>query len=756
MTKYYYITKKQPDWEHPDITITDKIDGLIEMFNNNTLLGLDTENNSINPFKAKPLLFQLSDGKTSYVVNVQEYHSILCYLLHFYNNKQYILHNAQYDYKIIKQQYGVELRNLIDTMVIEQILGRGSGRSNNLETTHLRRLGSYMPVPKTQRDRFTQMGENPIFELDDILYSAYDPICLFPIYEVQKPLIEQYGLQKRIYDIAFPLIPILGDMCLEGFTLDEVKWKQILEENKRLKFDTECKLDEEIRKFSLYTPLLRHGRWTRKRRKVELLQTDLFGNDVEISNENLKNISYGSNKDLKQLFGILKQPFPEKVDKDSDKPDFKFGAKKISFAEEALEQYKITYPSSKMRSFIDLLIKYKELDKAINSFGNIFLKDRIKLKSKSAKKYKIGYRNPITNKVHTIYKQEFTKNGRLSSGDVEHGFYNSQQMIKEAKYRNCFTLTQEEIDNDWWISTYDLAAAELVILASNSGDKKLIEIITKDEDLHSYLATSSYTKIIRYIINNMPENRAYDELYQLLKANKLNNDLQKVIGKTENGDEIYADYTDEEVDEITKQRVESAIKEKGITIHKKKHVDIRNPYKNVVYGVNYGAAKDKIAETLNVPVYYGELILDGMRNAIPQAFAYLDRIAREGVKNGYIIFNKRTNSRHWFKAWLDSAEQGRELYGKEIGQIQRAAKNYGISGTQADMLKEAMVELHKVLTAGGVEFKFLLSVHDELVIKHKGYEHGKLIGKTMTEVCNYYLNNISMKVSGETKHYWHK
>src|SRR5690606_20584561 len=118
------------------------------------------------------------------------------------------------DYKILKYLYNYELYNIIDTMSIEQILGRGSGRRASLEETHLRRLGDYMPIAKATRQDFSTMSINSTFEIDHILYSAYDPKCLIHIYNVQKNLIDKYHLGRRIYEIAHPIVSVLGDMSL--------------------------------------------------------------------------------------------------------------------------------------------------------------------------------------------------------------------------------------------------------------------------------------------------------------------------------------------------------------------------------------------------------------------------------------------------------------------------------------------------------------------------------------------------------------
>lgn len=739
----YYITHREPKWLDPSITVLDSPDRCIEMFKNTDVIGGDTENNGLNTILAIPLLTQFSDGVDSYVID----RTVDSSWLKDYTNRTILTQNGQYDYRIWKRHYGVEFRKMIDIMIEEQILGRGSGRSNSLESIHQRRLNKFLPLPKSTRNSFGKMGPNSEIELDHVKYSAYDPYCLFEIHKAILPLIHNYNLTRRVFDIAMPLIPILGDMCHEGFYLDEPKWKQVLRDNKEGKYHVECKLDEIVREFAKDHIRLKGCKWTRKRFKTDGEQAGLFNDSVTIGNESDKNISYGSIKDKLYIFNVLKEPIPQAKDKKTQEY-------KDSFAEEALEQYKIEYPSSRMTNFINGLLEYAKYDKEINSFGEIFLKDRVK-DGKSQKQFKRGYKNSITGLVHTVYKQEFTKNGRLSSGDSKRGkkengvkppgvgFYNSQQIPKKNKFRNCFTLSPQEKEEGWKVRTDDLTGAEIVIFASQSQDKNLIKVLQEGKDLHCFLASPAYTSVIQYILKEMNFSRALDEIMHLLKPNRL---TESINGKTK-----------QELEDINKIRVADAMSLYRIDITKKDHPDIRDPFKNVTFGILYGATENKTAEILNIAPHFAKLILDGMKATLPDGFAYLDSVARFGVKNGYIIANKRTNSRHWFKEWLDAKQQGRDLTNKEKSSIERFCKNYVMSATQADMIKESMVNIDKWVRENNIDFRWKLQVHDELVYLFKEDYVPIEIQKIIIDTCNLYLeDNVRMKVASYTGMYWNK
>ena len=51
------------------------------------------------------------------------------------------------------------------------------------------------------------------------------------------------------------------------------------------------------------------------------------------------------------------------------------------------------------------------------------------------------------------------------------------------------------------------------------------------------------------------------------------------------------------------------------------------------------------------------------------------------------------------------------------GAAERIAVNMPIQGTQADMIKIAMINIHQALAQGGFDARMVLQVHDELVLE---------------------------------------
>ena len=182
--------------------------------------------------------------------------------------------------------------------------------------------------------------------------------------------------------------------------------------------------------------------------------------------------------------------------------------------------------------------------------------------------------------------------------------------------------------------------------------------------------------------------------------------------------------------------------------------DERTQFKGVNFGMVYGATTMRIASLLNIPLSQAEQIEQTLRLEIPDVFNYLDSVSQQAVQDGYVIFNTRTKSRRWFKEVLTSFG-GEPLDKTTRGNVERAAKNAPIQGTNADMMKESMVVLNKYFRAKALDAHILLQVYDELVIEVREDLVHKLapkIQEMMNGVADKYLDtSLGIHMSSDFK-----
>lgn len=688
------------------------------------LIGIDTENSSLFPLHANRLLLQIGDDKITYVIDRT---SVDILWLNEFKDKRFIGQNIKYDYQILKVD-GVELRNLEDLMITEQCLGLGSGRKNSLDAIIERRLGIQATHEKITRNEFINGRKNFIFYDRHIEYAAEDIKFLHPVKAVQQPIIDNLNERFWLEEIEYPLIPILGDCELRGINLNVQKWKENIIKNKKKKYELEIKLDQELCRLTEIKEeecgdSFNGGKFSRKRNDMpELLQGGLFGDEKIIKVKNKANVNYGSPQQLKDIFTRLKEPVPTD----------KYGKETVGV--EHLQKYIIDTPDTIMYKFIELLIDYSDVSQKIDAFGQGH----------------IDVISPVTNKIHTIYRQSSAATGRFQSGNMEHGFFNSQQIPADNDYRHCFTASP-----GYKILTIDLASAELIILGSLANDPKLLKL--QAEDIHGYLATAAYNNILMDIRKFVIARKEGVKEHHVKQ-------VQELLSGFKDDEQVSYDKA--------KQVLEDFMEGVALTISKKKdgkeddakYIEfgwIRDNFKNVVYGLIYGATSTRISEVLGVSKAWAEIVLKTLRKELPVTFDYLDKVAKIASTEGFVILSTRTNARRWFQKVLEARKQKIQLHFSDKNAVEREAKNAPIQGTNAFIIKEAIVRIaNEYIRPNNLDAHMLMQVHDELVYEYReelGQEFCSKIHEILTDTAKRYLaKDVSMGASWHFMDHWHK
>lgn len=739
-----------------DIKILNPKEGVSQFLSftgENQVIGFDIETNGLDAYLNKVVLWGFGNYETQFI-----FHSSV-YLLEVFRRLQDILllgHNIKFDIKFVKVVYGILLRKLYDTMIAEQRLYQKSGWGVSLADLSNRYLDE--PMFKEVREEF--IGVNPnTFQLYNrhIRYAANDISKLFPIKEKQEITINKYNMNFLLYGIEFPLISIVAKAELTGFKLDVEKWKGIYHKNVKRRFELECLMDEEVRKLRDSKPdkirvRLVGGKFDHPRIEDTsgIFNYDdgttnvigLFGDPMSLKTltgkkkkvvRNPNNINYNSHDQVVDIFARLQEPMLNEHDN--------IGIPKVNKKErsvgyqansDAFEAYLKMKPDCNTKTLIKYLIEYGSILNHISTFGLSF----------------INKINPITGKIHTIYRQANADTGRFQSGggDSEPDKPNFQNIPAITEYRNCFL-------GDGTIDTADYSGAELMIMVSLSQDRMLEELAKGD--MHSHMNQAIWRNIYKYRYNQLAKVAA--------NLPKVSNDVNEKL----------ADYAD---------------KANNFIVTKKVNKEFRN--KNLTFGSIYGMYAAKAGKTMNVPKEEGQIAINTIKGIIPKIFQVVEAASKFVEKNGYIIINSRTNSRAWFpnnikalRGQLDRDENFKLLQ-KELSE----ARNIKIQGTQADFVKEATVVLQQYIDYYNLNVVILNWIHDEIVddivdkrldgisdeykqwikenpkglsiIKNgkkiEGLSYPQVKEIIMTTVADRYLKDVHMKVEYSLLPYWHK
>jgi DNA polymerase-1 len=139
--------------------------------------------------------------------------------------------------------------------------------------------------------------------------------------------------------------------------------------------------------------------------------------------------------------------------------------------------------------------------------------------------------------------------------------------------------------------------------------------------------------------------------------------------------------------------------------------DMRRKAKTANFGIIYGISAHGLAQRLNIPRGEAGEIIRAYFEEFSAIKKYMDAVVNQARENEYVetILGRRRYLRN-----INSQNA------VERGNAERNAINAPIQGSAADMIKLAMIGIHKFLKDKQLQSKMLLQVHDELVFEaHK-------------------------------------
>lgn len=554
-------------------------------------------------------------------------------------------------------------------MLADQILYNGLGYNHSLPDILERELG--IREYESSKKKFYQksfIGLSPTATLssEQLRYAADDTRHLHELFEVQWRKIKELGLED-IIRLESKLLPVLCKMEVTGCRIDVDGWINMIENIWVPKRNQIVDLlDDEVEQLSeTYPQIFKKYLRKRVRQKIEIL--DLFGDHKSEVIETSGCINYASAAQILDLFKLCGQPLPMAL---NDK-----GELRPTAGENALQVYLTENPRSPMSKFVELLLKFREYEKLMSTYGYKFLD---KLDS--------------NNYIHTTYSQCYTETGRLSSRGPNLQNIPSTSLDKDGyDIRMFFTADPDDV-----MLTSDMEGAEVRIAADYSRERLLINSLLKGEDMHSKLASVSFS-----IICGQPV-------------------------------------------EISKK---GELEINGTTFKKE---ELRNKHKSVLFAKFYkGGAKrcyDVLSEYINIAHSEGRMeianqISKAIDKKLPKLSKFLSKQIREAQKNGWLRGSKLGRIRYFDKE---------TVYGE--------AANFPIQNSNAEALKIAMIKVDEYFERTGYG-RLVMNVHDEIVCSVKRAhieEVSEFVKTTMADSLAYFLGVVPGGASVNIGNFWKK
>ena len=166
--------------------------------------------------------------------------------------------------------------------------------------------------------------------------------------------------------------------------------------------------------------------------------------------------------------------------------------------------------------------------------------------------------------------------------------------------------------------------------------------------------------------------------------------------------------------------------------------DMRRTAKVINFGIIYGMSGYGLAKELGVSFREAQYYIDTYFVKHKGVKAYMENILKIARSTGYV---KTLFGRIRYIPEINNHDNTVRQLGE------RAAMNAPIQGTAADIIKMAMVNIHRKINEKGLSSRLIMQIHDELVLEVKDEEAEIAKDIVKTEMENVITLSVPLKVS---------
>jgi DNA polymerase I-like protein with 3'-5' exonuclease and polymerase domains len=200
--------------------------------------------------------------------------------------------------------------------------------------------------------------------------------------------------------------------------------------------------------------------------------------------------------------------------------------------------------------------------------------------------------------------------------------------------------------------------------------------------------------------------------------------------------------------------------------------DLRQKAKTINFGKPYGMGPLKLASTLKISMDEAESLFLEYAKAFPRLNKWLDKQGNKAKRNMYSSTYAPCLRRRWYPDMRRAkylralnptdTESWREIY-KIEGSTERNGMNAPIQGTGADITKEALVGVRKLVSRYNKEYGtcayLICTVHDQIDVEVRedfAERFAKEMETIMIDCGNKYVSQVNMDVDTTITKMWVK
>ncbi len=173
---------------------------------------------------------------------------------------------------------------------------------------------------------------------------------------------------------------------------------------------------------------------------------------------------------------------------------------------------------------------------------------------------------------------------------------------------------------------------------------------------------------------------------------------------------------------------------------------MRSKIKAMSYGLAYGLSAFGLSRQLGISTGEAGDLMNGYFERFGGVRDYLREVVAQARSTGYT--ETMLGRRRYLPDLTSDNRQRREM-------AERMALNAPIQGSAADIMKLAMLNIDRALTAGQARSRVLLQVHDELVLEVASGEGGQVADLVRREMGHAVELDVPLEVHIGTGRSWH-
>jgi DNA polymerase I len=171
----------------------------------------------------------------------------------------------------------------------------------------------------------------------------------------------------------------------------------------------------------------------------------------------------------------------------------------------------------------------------------------------------------------------------------------------------------------------------------------------------------------------------------------------------------------------------------------------RSIAKMINFGIVYGISAFGLSENLEIPRDQAQEYIDSYLARFPHVQDFIERTIEQAERDGYVtsLLGRRRPV---------PEIRARNRATRSLGE--RLAVNFVMQGSNADIIKVAMVNIHRRLREEGRAAKLVLQVHDELLLEVPEKEVSQVRDLVKQEMCGAYPLDPPLAVDAGTGDDW--